>query len=135
MFGLVAFLVYLLVFFLSLIFVAHWTTLGFWASCLGMFLFFFFLAKCVKQICLPCRNASNFKGSKLFLGFSLDVLLRDLSIHYIVSFLYQSFDYNSFLSTYLHVGFWKTLEPMLFRLPTCPFSVLIGFFLHFSWGD
>jgi hypothetical protein len=39
-----------------------------------------------------------------------------------------------FFQLYLHVGFWKTFEPMFFRLFTCPLSVLIGFFLHFSLG-
>ncbi len=45
-----------------LIFVAHQTTLGFWASCLGLLLFFSFPTRCIKQGCSPCRGACKVKG-------------------------------------------------------------------------
>ncbi len=41
----------------------------------------------------------------------------------------------NFFQLYLHVGFQKIVEPMFFRLPTCPFSVSIGFVPHLSWRD
>jgi hypothetical protein len=122
-------LVCFLIFLFISIFVAHQMTLRFWASCMGLLLFFSLSTRCIKQGCSPCKRVCKVKGCpSCFWDFFLEMFCPKAFLYVLLAWIFLLwFDH--------YAKFWEIFGPKFFGLPINPFNAPIAFSPHLSWGD